>query len=180
MKCFLIESDYKKCGVYVIKNTINKSVYVGGSCFLRKRFNDHKNTLSKRKHINDKLQDFVNENGIECLEFHLIELCSKDELRNREQFWLDKYECYLKGFNLTSSSVNSTGYKHSEAAKEMQSNRLVTKETRLKQSEWQKGKPKPQILKDKWSVLRKGRPKSESFKEKMRLSMKGNKNGCKK
>lgn len=115
-------------GIYIIRNTINDKVYIGGSSRLYSRFIEHKSVLLRNKH-NRIFQNFVNKYGIECLSFELIEevICEKDKLLQREQFWIDYFQSFnsRKGFNMCKKADSPLGMKHTEEFKKAQSKRMM-------------------------------------------------------
>lgn len=178
MKIILQEESYKKSGIYCIKSLIDDRLYIGSAVRLKKRYNDHNQLLTKGTHHSSYLQNFVNKYGIENLAFEVIEFCSPEELITLEQKWIDFYNDKNLLFNLCKIAGNTLGYKHTVESIEKMKNKEVSEETRKKQSEWQKGKPKSEEMKAKWSDgRRKGKPKSEEFKRKMSEKMKGNQHG---
>lgn len=93
------------CGIYIILNIITNKVYIGSSVAIRSRKNKHFNDLRNNRHCNDILQNSWGKHGEENFVFILIEVCEKNIVRKREQFYLDKYKPYIKGngYNLSSS-----------------------------------------------------------------------------
>ena len=177
MELKLSQELYKSSGIYCITNSIDKRLYVGSALKLKKRYNDHKQNLIKGKHQSPHLQNFVKKYGIDKLTFSLLELCSPENLISTEQKWIDIYDLESILFNSCKIAGNTFGYKHTPEALKKMKNKIISDETKLKQSEWQKGKSKPKELKDKWSDgRRKGKPKSDEFKKLMSDKMKGNKN----
>lgn len=89
-------------GIYIIKNTVNKKVYIGSAVCLKQRFIGHKNQFKKQEH-NNRFQNFVNKYGFKTLNFEIIELVSDiKNLIEREQYWIDYYQSYKSknGFNI--------------------------------------------------------------------------------
>lgn len=121
--------------------------------------------------------NFANKYGIENLCFQLIELCEPELLIATEQKWIDFYDSQDLLFNICKTAGSSLGYKHTPETKEILKNKIITEETKKKYSDWQKGVPKSEEIKEKWSDgRRKGKAKSNEFKKKMSEKMKGNKN----
>lgn len=116
-------------GIYIIQNTINSKVYIGSAVSFYHRFATHKSVLLKNKHHSKPLQNFVNKYGFDALRFSPIEYCKREKLIEREQFWMDDFECHnrKKGFNISPTAGNCLGVKQSE-------------ETRAKKSANSKGK----------------------------------------
>lgn len=99
----------KKSGIYLIKNLINNKIYVGSSVDLNRRIKTHFNSLIKGNHQNNHLQNSFNKYGIENFRIEVIENCSKNRLREREQFYLDN----LKGlYNVSPLAYSNIGVKH--------------------------------------------------------------------
>lgn len=133
-----LDFDYKtiKSGVYMIKNKKINKIYVGSSKNLHTRIRDHQYKLYKNTHENMYLQKDWNEYGDEFFIVEIIEYVNElNELKNREQYWLDRLKSYHrdKGYNINNfastkgktlpketglriTKVN-TGRKHTEESK---------------------------------------------------------------
>ena len=97
---FIDEQKYKKdIGVYKIENLINGKVYIGQTkeCFQR-RYWLHRWELKNGTHKNSYLQKAWNKYGEKNFKFEVIEILPKEEIDNREKFWIKKYKnlnmCY--------------------------------------------------------------------------------------
>jgi len=108
--------------VYKISNTINERVYIGSAINFDKRKAEHIKSLRKGNHCNVKIQRFVNKYGIDCLFFEVIEICEKDTMINREQYYIDLYKCVKCGFNILPTAGSWLNRKHRESSKKKQSN----------------------------------------------------------
>lgn len=75
-------------GVYMIRNRINKKVYVGSSVQIAERWRQHRRSLKAGRHHSPALQNAWNVYGAEAFEFFVIAYCTPDKLRREEQFWL--------------------------------------------------------------------------------------------
>jgi group I intron endonuclease len=97
-------------GVYKITNIINNKIYIGSTnqTFL-KRLTQHYFELRKNNHKNDHLQYSWNKYGEDNFIFEIIEVTDKKETLEREQFWMDYYECYNKsiGFNINPKATGT-------------------------------------------------------------------------
>lgn len=122
-----LDKIYEGC-IYKIINIINNKVYVGSSFvgFL-KRKRCHLTNLRKNKHHSPKLQNAWNKYGEESFTFEIIEYCDKLDILNREQYWINYYDSYNKGYNSSPIAGNCEG-------------REVKLETRLKISNSLKGR----------------------------------------
>lgn len=89
--------------IYFIINNITNQRYVGKTIDIKKRKRDHFNKLNSNKHINKKLQLAWNQYGQDNFSFEYIEFSLQDEmeLNQKEIFYIDKYDSYNNGYNLT-------------------------------------------------------------------------------
>lgn len=148
-------------GIYIIKNTVNSRVYIGSAIDFRIRKNKHITHLNKNIHCNKKLQRFVNKYGIDKLVFSLIELCSKDNLLNREQFYINDYNAVKNGFNILPTAGNWLNHKHSQKTKDK-----ISKVKKGIPSTGMLGKTHTSETKNKISIKAKGRKQSVETIEK--------------
>jgi group I intron endonuclease len=83
-------------GVYII--TINNKIYVGSSSDLLSRKYNHLCALKNKSHPNKKMQQEYN--GHEEYDFKiLLEVCSKEDLRIKEQQFIIELNSLNNGFN---------------------------------------------------------------------------------
>lgn len=123
------KENAKTSGIYIIRNTINKKVYVGSAVNLYNRFHTHKKALKYNYHDNQRLQKFVNKYGIECLCFYLLEIVEKKEnLIEREQYYFDTIKPF---FNILKLAGSSLGYRHTDETKLKFKNREYRKGFKL-------------------------------------------------
>lgn len=85
------------CGIYSIQNKINNKRYIGQSNNIYERWNRHK-ALYDNCAIHRALQKY----GIENFDFSILELCSENELDDKEIYWINYYNSYKDGYNETS------------------------------------------------------------------------------
>lgn len=79
----------QEAGIYKIRNNITSDFYIGSAANLRYRWYNHRNSLGANRHSNQHLQSAWNKYGADAFEFIVIELCEKDKLLEREQFYID-------------------------------------------------------------------------------------------
>lgn len=109
------------CGIYCITNTVNNKKYIGQSRNIEKRWQSHTGDLKKDKHSNRYLQNSWSTYGAVAFTFAIIELCTKEELTERENHWMAVYNTLdrIHGYNLReagdTSNVCSEGARNSGA-----------------------------------------------------------------
>ncbi len=86
-------------GVYRILNTVTGKSYVGSSNHIARRWREHRTCLYRDIHPNLKLQRSWNKYGREAWEFSVVEKCQVSVLLEREQFYIDEFNSYRKGYN---------------------------------------------------------------------------------
>jgi len=77
-------------GIYALMNNANGMWYIGSSCKLRKRANEHISDLRANRHGNRHLQRAFAKYGEDTFKFLLVEYCDKSALIQREQYWIDR------------------------------------------------------------------------------------------
>ena len=120
-------------GIYIFKNIINNKYYIGQSLDIRKRFNKH--MLRTRGNWNYPLYNALNKYGLENFEYSIIEIVdsinkSKEDvtklLNELEIKYIQQYNSFNNGYNLTMGGDSISGYKFSEESKKNRSK--ITKE----------------------------------------------------
>lgn len=151
----------KGCGVYSILNSINGKIYVGSAIILHRRLVDHIYFLNLGKHHSILLQRAWNKYGEEAFSFYVLEYCNKDQVVDREQYWIDLTNCADPecGYNISPTAGNCLGVRHSEEVKLARSKRL-------------KGIKRSDEAKTNMSVARKGL-KIHSEASKLKISLAG-------
>ena len=156
-----------KTGIYQIKSLkYPDRIYIGSAINIDSRWNNHIKTLRQKKHRNCKMQGHYDKYG-ECdLHFAILEECIKDNLINREQYYIDLFN---PSFNICRKAGSPLGVKHSD-------------EYKKRISERQKGRKLSEEHKKKIGISGKGRvgfwtgkKLSEETKKKMSIKRKGNK-----
>lgn len=92
----------KTCGIYKITNKILNKSYIGKSIHIEERWKQH---LSGRGSL-ELYKDFVYY-GKENFIFEIIEVCKKNELTQKEKYWISHYNTFLNGYNLNDGGDNS-------------------------------------------------------------------------
>lgn len=98
-------------GIYIIfSNQKPDKLYIGSAVNLRERWKRHRRELRRKKHFNAKLTNHVNLYGVDDLLFQVIEYCPKEELIQKEQFWIDFFN---PSFNINPTAGSRFGSKQS-------------------------------------------------------------------
>jgi group I intron endonuclease len=93
-------------GVYQIKCLATHKIYVGSAVDIRNRCGQHRRNLRSGKHQNAHLQSAWNKYGEASFEFSVLEITSRGNLLDAEQFWLNKTSAFDKdiGYNISKYS----------------------------------------------------------------------------
>lgn len=86
-------------GIYKITCSGNNKVYIGQSVAIGRRWATHKRELSNGTHSNKYLQRAYDKYGEKSFSYEVIELCKKEKLNEREQFYIKIFDSYRNGFN---------------------------------------------------------------------------------
>lgn len=104
-----------KIGIYIIENIVNNKKYIGKSINIFQRWSVHKHGLNKGEHPNILLQRAWNKYGKDCFIFQIAEECAEEELWIKEEYYINKFDSFDNGYNLTSGGEK--GYDVSEEGK---------------------------------------------------------------
>lgn len=90
-------------GIYKIQNLINGKCYVGQSKDIKRRWKDHCCSANNPADhcYNNPLYKAIRKYGIENFSFDVIEECLISELNDKERFYIQKYNSFFNGYNLT-------------------------------------------------------------------------------
>lgn len=75
-------------GIYKIINLITNDIYIGSSFNIYHRVRRHYSDLKKLQHHNCILQNSFNKYGHESFKSEILEICTKDQLVEKEVFWI--------------------------------------------------------------------------------------------
>ena len=90
-------------GIYKITNNINGKIYVGQSISIERRWREHKTEYLNPKNsaYNCALYQAIRKYNINNFSFEVLEQCSEEKLNEREVYWIDFYNSYRTGYNMT-------------------------------------------------------------------------------
>ncbi len=99
------------CGIYKIENKINHHIYIGQSVDIKKRWREHRSGAFNKNSVDYDMVIYraIRKYGLNNFEFSIIEECSKEELNDKEIYWIDYYDSYKNGYN---SSKGGDNYEH--------------------------------------------------------------------
>ena len=149
----MLNSEIAVCKmvVYKIEHKTDGKVYIGQTTrTLGERISEH-----LRKGHKYYIDNALKKDGIDAFEISILETCeTADELYEREKFWIKYFNSKApNGYNLTDGGEGTAG-------------RIVSAETRKKQSDSRKGRkfsPLSKEHREKISRANKGRKRSEEY-----------------
>lgn len=151
-------------GVYQIVNLVNGNCYVGSSVQIESRIFKHLAFLRRGDHPNGHLQAAFTKYGEQSFDYKLLEVCDKEILLSREQFYLDALR---PEYNICRVAGNTLGYKHEDEARVKMSIANAGNKRHL-------GKKHSAETKKLISELASQRKSSEEAKQKISKSLLGN------
>ena len=104
----------KQIGIYKYENKINGKIYIGQSVNIKVRYAQHLYDAHTLK-TSSLLAKAIHKYGIENFTFEIIELCSKEQLNEREIYWISYYDSYRNGYNNTPGGKSLKGENHPRA-----------------------------------------------------------------
>jgi group I intron endonuclease len=118
------KKDKNKSGIYMIRNTINKKVYIGKSKNIYKRINQHIYDLNKKDNRKENSY-FINswkKYGKDAFEYIVLEYLKLEEdiLSKKELYWMKVFKSLDRnfGYNLRSDS-DSIMITHKDTSKKI-------------------------------------------------------------
>ena len=96
----------KHCGIYKITEIETGRVYIGQSTDVRTRWSNHLKTIvgTDGGAARTRFHDYVAKVGIDKFTFELLEDCPKEQLNEREKFFIEFYHANDWGFNSTAGN----------------------------------------------------------------------------
>lgn len=99
--CNNVIGNTVKTGVYKITNQKTKECYIGQAVDLASRFKDHaKCGLGIDTPPANKLYKSMQEYGIWNFSWEVLEVCPKDQLDEKEKYYIELYQSKEYGFNI--------------------------------------------------------------------------------
>ena len=90
------------CGIYKITNLVTQQSYVGQSVDVASRWKDHiKCGLGIDASATNRLYNAMQQDGVHNFTFELLEICSREQLNEKERLWIEIYQTDSLGYNST-------------------------------------------------------------------------------
>jgi excisionase family DNA binding protein len=96
-------------GVYAIFCKATGLPYIGSSVNMHVRIFQHVSALRRHRHESKKLQHAWKVYGEDNFDIVILELCSKEILFEREQFYIDAWDAFSSGYNGDEGPVKRNG-----------------------------------------------------------------------
>lgn len=99
------------CGIYKIENLINGLCYIGQSLNIEQRWEAHKKNITEATICYDyPLYQSIRKYGLDNFSFEIIEECCKEQLNEKEIYWIKFYNSFNNGYNQTLGGNNSSHF----------------------------------------------------------------------
>ena len=94
------------CGIYKITNTLTEQCYIGQSVNIADRWKQHcKCGLGIDAPATNILYNAMQQDGVWNFTFQLLEECPRQQLNEKEAFWIDTYQSNKFGYNQTKGNL---------------------------------------------------------------------------
>ena len=115
------------CGIYLIRNDVNRKIYIGQSTSIKRRIAEHLRSAQPEKYCKKSERDSqtpihqaMQKYGIENFSIMILESCDQSQLNEKEKYWIKHFDSNNLdiGYNLTDGGQNNfalKGEKHSQA-----------------------------------------------------------------
>lgn len=103
-----------KSGIYKITCLKNNMAYVGQAINIQDRWKTHIQCLNRNKHHNIHLQRAWNKYGENNFKFDIIEYCEKEDLNDKEIYWIKELSSFKNGYNRTLGGGGILGRKYTK------------------------------------------------------------------
>lgn len=99
-------------GIYKITNLINGKSYIGLSTHIEDRWQYHKTPYNWEREKDKLLYKAIIKYGIKNFIFEVLEECLPEELSEKEKYYIEKYDTYKNGYNMTTGGEDHRGESH--------------------------------------------------------------------
>ena len=109
-------------GIYIIENKITGKQYIGKSIDIQARWGVHKLMYKKK---NTPLYAAIKKYKLENFTFSVLETCTRTELNNLEITYIEHYNTFNVGYNLTKGGDGGVTYTWSKEQRDRQRENTV-------------------------------------------------------
>lgn len=112
-------------GIYLFTNNVNSKHYVGQSIDIKNRFYDHMTRMKRL--FNYPLYNALNKYGLESFNWEVIETVDRNNFSDIKELvktldaleikWIEHYDSYNNGYNLTKGGHSIVGYVQTEESR---------------------------------------------------------------
>jgi group I intron endonuclease len=165
--------------IYLAKNLLNGKCYIGQTKNFNERVKGHLCEALKGKGY--KFHAAIRKHGKENFTFEIIEECEDETANERERVWIERFDSFKRGYNLTSGGDHFE-FSDETIQKLKAANSNLTDEQRYIRGSAFRGKHLSEEHKQKLREANKGKkppPHSPETLQKMSESMKGKNTGPK-
>lgn len=101
-------------GIYKITNKINNKCYIGQSTRIQDRWKEHSSNYEHKRHPELPLYKAMEKYGIKNFSFMVLQECQKEELDEKEKYWIKYFNSTLQdhGYNIRSGGDSTNGENH--------------------------------------------------------------------
>lgn len=104
----------KICCVYKLTNTLTGCFYVGSTFNLKSRLKYHR--YSHDRNPNRALGADIEKYGWDAFKVEILENCTRDNVRERERFYIESLRAVEEGYNIVKATIYSDFLKELNAA----------------------------------------------------------------
>ena len=125
------------CGIYKITNKINNHSYIGQSVNIESRWTDEKARAfnPNSESYNTTLSRAFRKYGVDNFSFEILVLCEKQELDNKEKYFISLYNTYHDGYNETTGGNGTPNICVKLTKEQVEEIYLLLKNTSIPQGE---------------------------------------------
>jgi len=160
--------------IYLAKNLLDGKCYVGQTKDFKERVRGHLKEAEIDKGF--KFHAAIRKHGKENFIFEIIEECDDDLANEREKIWIERFDSFTRGYNLTTGGDCCFQFSEETIQKIREANSNSSDEQRYIKGSAFRGKHLSEEHKQKLREANKGKkppPHSEETLRKMSESMKG-------
>jgi len=95
--------------IYKVENIINNKIYIGYTCNFHKRKLQHENETKKGSSLH--FHRALRKCGLNSFIWTIIDECKKEDVKQKEIYWIEFYNSFKNGYNMTIGGDGALGHK---------------------------------------------------------------------